>query len=313
MNRLRLIFAGSSEFGLPTLQALVEVGHEIAQVVSQPDRPAGRGRALSPTPVAVFAAEKNLPVLKTPDVNREMLPDADAMVVIAFGQKVAGAQADRPRLGSMNLHASLLPRYRGAAPITWAILRGETVSGNTIIRLAQRMDAGAMLGQSVTPIGEVETGGELHDRLAQDGAVLVLRTLAELDSGTAVETPQDESAVTLAPKLSRKDSVINFARPAAELARLIRGLFPWLACRVRIADANGSELARVRLVRARAVVSDESPRWEAGEIMLSGWVNTGDGALEILELQPEAGRVMTLEDYRRGHSWLPGMRLSAIE
>jgi methionyl-tRNA formyltransferase len=313
VKRLRLIFAGSSEFGLPTLQALMDAGHEIAQVVTQPDRPAGRGRALLPTPIATFAVGKNLPVLKTPDVNRETLPDTDAMLVIAFGQKIAAAQANRPRLGSMNLHASLLPRYRGAAPITWAILRGEAVTGNTIIRLAQRMDAGAMLGQSVMPIGEVETGGELHDRLAQDGAALVLRTLLELETGTAIETPQDESAATLAPKLSRKDAVIDFARPAAELARLVRGLFPWLACRVGMADANGYELARVRLVRARVVVSDESPRWEAGEIMLSGWVNTGEGALEILELQPEAGRVMTLEDYRRGHRWLPGMKLSAIQ
>src|SRR5689334_21719945 len=165
MSPLRIIFAGSGEFGLPALRAIREARHDLVQVVSQPDRPAGRGRALTPTPIAAFASGAGLPLLKTQDINAEALPDADVMVVIASGQKIGEAAVHRPRLGSINLHASLLPKYRGAAPINWAIIRGETTSGNSVIRLAPRMDAGAVLMQSSVEIGELETAGELHDRL----------------------------------------------------------------------------------------------------------------------------------------------------
>src|SRR3954469_19542920 len=170
LESLRIIFAGSGEFGLPTLEALRAAGHDIVLVVSQPDRPAGRGRGLQPTPVAAAALAAGLPVLRTADINRETLPPADLMGVIAFGQKIADSVVHHPRLGSVNLHASVLPKYRGAAPINWAIINGETAAGNSVIRLAQRMDAGAVLAQSHVPIGELETAGELHDRLAADGA-----------------------------------------------------------------------------------------------------------------------------------------------
>ena len=147
-----------------------------------------------------------------------MLPVADAMVVIAFGQKIGERIVHHPQLGSVNLHASILPKYRGAAPINWAIIRGERVAGNSVIRLAPRMDAGAVLGQSSLEIGELETAGELHDRLAHDGAPLVLIVLAQLAAGSAVETPQDESQATIAPKLSREASKLDFTRPAADIA-----------------------------------------------------------------------------------------------
>src|SRR5436309_936915 len=142
MTPLRIIFAGSGEFGLPTLRALIDAGHDVVQVVTQPDRPAGRGRALTPTGIAELASSRKLPLLKTANINAESLPPADLMVVIAFGQKIAEAVVHHPRLGSVNLHASILPKYRGAAPINWAIIRGETLAGNSVIRLAQRMDAG---------------------------------------------------------------------------------------------------------------------------------------------------------------------------
>src|SRR5687768_14475637 len=232
MSPLKLIFAGSGEFGLPTLRALLDAGHEIVQVISQPDRPAGRGRVLTPTPIASFAAAANLPVLKTSNINAETLPPADAMVVIAFGQKIGEAAVHHPRLGSVNLHASILPKYRGAAPINWAIIRGERVAGNSVIRLAPKMDAGAVLDQSSLDIGELETAGELHDRLAADGAPLVLKVLSQLADGTAVETPQDESLATIAPKLSRESAKLDFSRPAADIANQIRGMYPWPGCRV---------------------------------------------------------------------------------
>jgi len=312
MPPLRVIFAGSGEFGLPTLDALRSLGHELVLVVSQPDRPAGRGKQLTPTPVAHRAADSSLPLLRTDDINCEELPDADVMIVIAFGQKISDATVNRPRLGSINLHASRLPRYRGAAPINWAILRGETVTGNSVIRLAQRMDAGAVLGQSELPIGELETAGELHDRLAADGASIVPRVLEELADGRANEIEQDESLATAAPKLSRNDAVLDWTRPADELARRIRGLYPWPGCRVKLCDAAGDELGRIRLVRARISDETEGSRWSPGEIMTTGLVQTGGGSLEVVECQPEGKRPMPLADYRRGHRWHAGLRLASI-
>jgi methionyl-tRNA formyltransferase len=312
MGALRMIFAGSGEFGLPTLRALVGAGHAVVQVVSQPDRPAGRGRGLTPTPVAQFALDSGLPLLRTADINAETLPDADVMVVIAFGQKISDAVVRRPRLAAVNLHASRLPKFRGAAPINWAILNGETVTGNSVIRLAQRMDAGAVLGQSELAIGELETAGELHDRLAADGATLVPRVLDALASGRSQEVEQDERLATAAPKLSRDAARLEWARPAAELARRVRGLYPWPGCRVRVCDAEGKELARLRFVRARATAEDEGSRWAPGEVMASGSVQTGAGAMEVVECQPEGGRPMRLADYRRGHRWHAGLRLESI-
>src|SRR5688572_4057254 len=157
---LRIIFAASGEFAAPSLDALNSAGHQIIQVISQPDRPAGRGRELTPTPIARLAAQRRLEILKTENINHEKLEPADLLVVIAFGQRIAPHLVDHPRLGSVNLHASLLPKYRGAAPINWAIMSGERRTGNTVIRLAQKMDAGAILGQSALDIGELETAGE---------------------------------------------------------------------------------------------------------------------------------------------------------
>jgi methionyl-tRNA formyltransferase len=251
----------------------------------------------------------SLPLLRTENINREPLPDADVMVVIAFGQKIGDEAVRRPRLGSINLHASRLPKYRGAAPINWAILRGEKSTGNSVIRLAQHIDAGAVLAQSELTIGELETAGELHDRLARDGAALVPQVLDALVAGSAMELPQDESLAMLAPKLSRDDARIDWARPAAEIALKIRGLYPWPGCRVTTCDAEGAELARVRLVRARVASGDEGARWSPGEIMMTGHVQCGDGGLEVVELQPEGKRPMPLADFRRGHRWHAGLRL----
>ena len=302
--RLKIIFAGSGEFGLPTLRALVDAGHDIVQVFSQPDRPAGRGRVLTPTPISALTDSLKLPLAKTPNINAESLQPADVMVVIAFGQKIAPPAVHHPRLGSLNLHASLLPKYRGAAPINWAIIRGETVTGNSVIRLAVKMDAGAILGQSSLPIGELETAGEVHDRLSQDGAPLVLRVLDDLASGRATETPQDESQATLAPKMSRESSKIDWTRGASEIANQVRGMYPWPGCRVRLIDRDGKETARVALVRARAMSSDP-----AGDAITS---DRHIGPLEIVELQPEGKRPMSIDAFRNGHRFEPQMRIESI-
>jgi methionyl-tRNA formyltransferase len=312
MSNLRIIFAGSGEFGVPTLAALLDSQHQVVAVVTQPDRPAGRGRGLTPTPIAKLAHEAGINAIRTADINIQSLPDADLMLVIAFGQKIAPAVVNRPRLGSINLHASRLPRYRGAAPINWAILNGETVTGNSVIRLAPKMDAGAILAQSSLPIGELETAGERHDRLSQDGVHLVLHTIDQLASTKVLEAPQDDSKATLAPKLTRESARLDFARPARELARQIRGLYPWPGCRVRLCDVEGTDLAHLRLVRARP--HDESDdRWTPGEITSQGTIQTGNGMLELLECQPEGGKPMPIDAYKRGHRWQAGLQLRAID
>jgi methionyl-tRNA formyltransferase len=311
---LRLIFAGSGEFGLPLLRALSQGPHRLVEIYSQPDRQAGRGRGFTPTPISKWAEENfpQVPLVRTPNINQAVILPADLLIVVAFGQKIATHVVNTPRLGSINLHASRLPRYRGAAPINWAILRGETHTGNSVIRLADRMDAGAILAMSTIEIGPTETAGELHDRLAADGAEVVQGVIAALSAGVAVETPQDESLATLAPKLDRSAARLVFSRPADQLGRQIRGLHPWPGCRVVLADAAGGEIARMRLVRAVAAADDEGPRWQPGEIMLDGRVHTPSGALELLEVQPEGGKPMGLSAYRRGNPWPPGARLSSL-
>ncbi|CAN5495924.1 methionyl-tRNA formyltransferase [soil metagenome] len=305
MPPLKLIFAGSGEFGLPTLAALVDAGHDLLQVISQPDRSAGRGRKLTPTPIAQFALDRNLPLERTDNINALTLPPADVMVVIAFGQKIAPAVVDHPRLGSVNLHSSRLPRFRGAAPINWAILSGDAITGNSIIRLAAKMDAGKILAQSRLEIGEFETAGELHDRLSQNGVPLMLETLQALAARTAVESEQDHTQATLAPKLSRESAVLDWSQPPLMIARKINGLSPWPGCRVRLIDQAGTEIARLTLLRARPLAVSHP-----GNGKLIG--GTIDGNVEILDLQPEGKRPMTLAAYRNGYAWDDGFRVESI-
>lgn len=309
MKSARLIFVGSGAFGLPTLAALKD---QVVQVISQVDRPSGRGRKLSPTPVAKFALDNNLPLVRTDEINHESLADADLSVVIAFGQKIAPEKADHPRLGSVNLHASLLPKFRGAAPVAWTILSGDKVAGNSVIRLAPRMDAGAILAQSRLEIGPVETAGELTDRLAIDGVALIQQVIDALLAGRASERPQIESQATAAPKLSRQDAKIDWTQPPPVVACRIRGLWPWPGCHVALQDSAGETISRLALVRAQPA-QGEGPRWKPGEIQIDGHVCAADGwgAVEILEVQPEGGRPMSLADYRRGHAWMPGMRVNS--
>jgi methionyl-tRNA formyltransferase len=233
------------------------------------------------------------------------------MVVIAFGQKIADPVVNHPQLGSVNLHASRLPKFRGAAPINAAILAGETVAGNSIIRLAKKMDAGAILAQSSLSIGELETAGELHDRLAEDGAPLMLSVLDALAAGSAIETPQDETLATVAPKMSRESARIDWSQSAQQISRQIRGMSPWPGCRVRIIDIEQNEVGRLTLVRARPVRSGSSrPPSEITERLT---VIAGDAMeIEIVEVQPEGKRPMPLAAYRNGNAWEAGMRLESI-
>jgi methionyl-tRNA formyltransferase len=299
---MRIAFLGSGEFGLPTLQALAG-RHEVVGVVSQPDRPAGRGATLTPTPIAAFAQTSlvGTPLVRPEDVNVPGVVEAihawrpDAMVVIAFGQKLSPELVDHARVGpAINLHASHLPRWRGAAPINWAILGGDTTTGNSVISIAQRMDAGVIYAQSTRPIEPTQTAGELHDLLSADGPALVLSVLDALAQGRAMPITQDESLKTRAPKLSRGMAVVDFAKDAETCRRTINGLSPWPGVTV------GFRGQPLKLLRAGP---GEGAKGRPGEILdpLSGLVSCGNGPIRILDVQPAGKRVMPWRDFANGH------------
>ena len=306
---LDILFAGSGAFGVPTLAALHE-RHRVVRVYTQPDKPAGRGKKLAATPVGEWAESAGLPLTKTGRLNAEPLPPADALVVIAFGQKISPAVTAHPRYGAVNLHASLLPAYRGAAPIHAALVNGETAVGNSVIRLADKMDAGAILGQSELAVNPAETTGELHDRLAADGPELVLKVLQDLAAGTAVEREQAHEQATLAKKLTREDAAIDFAQAATAVAAQVNGLSPWPGVQVRVLDADGNEADRLMLLRGRPAAGDAAAdSGTPGTVDADGLIATGDGRLELLDVKPQGKRAMTLREYRNGKRWEPGLRL----
>lgn len=309
---MRLAFFGSGAFGLPTLQAL-GARHELAMVVSQPDRPAGRGGKLTPTPIAAWAAEHapGAPLLRPERINQAGVVGsirdcrAEAWVVIAFGQKLGRALlADR---FAINLHASLLPRWRGAAPINAAILAGDAVTGNSVITLAERMDTGLVLAQTTRDIKPDLTAGQLHDLLASDGPEVVLRVLEAFAAGTTQGAQQEESLVTLAPKLSRADAWVDFALPADHCRRRINGLSPWPGVQARIGERT------VKLLR----VTPEGTGLRAAPGTLvepgEGLVACGEGLLRLLEVQPAGGKPMRWADFARGQSLQPGCACVPLE
>ena len=299
----RLVFAGTPAFAVPALEALVAAGHTIVSVYTQPDRPAGRGRHLQPTEVAQCAAALGLPVRKpeklTPDemsALRELAPDV--LVVVAYGLILPPAVLALPRLGCFNVHASLLPRWRGAAPIQRAILAGDRESGITIMRMDAGLDTGPVLLRESLPIAPAATAGELHDALAPLGARLMVRTLDELARGQARETPQPAEGVTYAKKISKDEARLDWSLPAVELERRVRGYNP--------APVAWTEFdnERVRIFRARA--EPEVPAAQPGTVLAADAhgirVATGSGVLVITELQWPGGRPLSAQQAVAGHS-----------
>lgn len=330
---MRLVFFGSGAFGLPTLAHLAQ-RHDIAAIVTQPDKPAGRGGRLTPTPIAAWAAEHlpNVPALKPPKVNAPEVvaeihrlaagpaassnPTSDVphpvFVVIAFGQKLSSRLLEGAF--AINLHASLLPRWRGAAPINAAILAGDKVTGNSVITLADRMDAGLILAQTdpPIPIDPLVTAGELHDRLAADGPALVERVLSQHAAGNLAPRHQVESEVTIATKLSKSDGQIDFHQPADFLRRQVHALTPWPGVTAHLDPRqNGQPPIPIKLLRVR-VAPERAPADDPGAIIdpARGVVCCGNRtALEILELQPAGKRPMDWASFVRGRSIPPGARL----
>ena len=308
---MRVLFYGTPSFALPTLEALLGAHHVVA-VVTQPDKPAGRGQRVAAPPVKERALAAGVPVLQPPRLRDAGWPErlrelgAEIAVVVAFGQILPKAVLDAPARGSINIHASLLPRYRGAAPIAWAIIRGETETGITTFQMDPGMDTGAMLLRESTRILPGETAGELAARLAPLGAAVILRTLAELDA--LAPTPQDNRQATLAPRLKKEDGWLRLGEPAKALVDRIRGCNPW----------PGAALAAAthRLLIWRAVVVPHATTAALGTLVKTGpgamAVATGEGLLLPLEVQPENRKAMPWEDFLRGARLGPGDRLTEI-
>lgn len=294
---------GTPDFAVGALDSLVAAGHEVAAVITQPDKPKGRKKTLTPPPVKVRALEHGLQVYQPARVReaacierlKEISPDV--IVVAAFGQIIPKEILELPRYGCINVHASLLPKYRGAAPIQWAVIDGEKESGVTLMRMDEGLDTGDMIARTVIPLAEDETGGSLFDRLSEAGAKLLTDTLPLVEQGKVQYEPQPrESPTPYARMMTRELGRIDWNRPAAELERLVRGLNPWPAAYTSL-HGKQLKLWKTRIGNAEA---EGSP----GEILeASGGalaVRTGDGVLEILELQLEGKKRMDAEAFLRG-------------
>jgi methionyl-tRNA formyltransferase len=315
---MRVVYFGSGDFAVPALRWLVNSRHEVSLVVSQPDRPAGRGKTLQPTPTAERAAVEGLAIIKCEDVNTpEMIErlsasQADIGVVAAFGQKLLEPVRSAFRLGCINLHASLLPKFRGASPISAAILAGERRTGVTVFRLVDRMDAGPILLRRETMIGATETTGELHDRLSGVACDAIGAALELLDKDPAFpgET-QDETQVSYARKLKKSDGFLNFADPAERLALIVRAMWPWPGARCRFVPAGeGGRATDLAMITATAVPM--SVPEQPGTITPVMTVATGQGTLEVHSVQPAGSRAMSWQEFVNGRRVRPGDRLERI-
>jgi methionyl-tRNA formyltransferase len=316
---MKIVYLGSGEFGVPCLDALKASRHEIALVVSQPAQPAGRGRRCCPTPVSHWAESRAEPFIETANANApeivQRIADTqpDALVVIAFGQKIGPELLALSPKGAVNVHASLLPKYRGAAPINWAIIRGEEETGLSIITLADRMDAGDILAQLATDIGVHETAGELHDRLARMAPPLLIATLDQIEAGTATYTKQDEFCASKAPKLKKTDGRMDFSQPAYVLADKIRGFWPWPGAYSHYVNAGTGKTLRVTFALADVLWGAASPSSVPGTFDEDLNVICGDGKLAIRKIKPACSGLMTFKDFVNGCRVRPGDRLVEAE
>ena len=303
---MRIVFMGTPEFAVPTLRALCEHGYEVVGVFTQPDRPKGRGNKLTPSPVKEYALSQGIPVFQPEKIRRDGVDDLRALapdlcVTAAFGQILSQEILDIPPMGSVNVHASLLPRHRGSAPINWAILQGDRQAGVTTMMMARGIDTGDMLMKAATDILPGETAGELTSRLSEIGASLLLDTLRGMTDGSVKPIPQDESQMTYDPMLTKQMGVIDWAEPAEAIVNRIHGLNPWPGCSTAIQGG------RLKLLRAKTAEGSGAP----GEILTADVkaglvIACGSGAVEIVQLQAPGGKPMNARDYLRGHTMAVG-------
>ena len=306
---MRIVFMGTPEFAVPSLKALLDAGYGVVGVFTQPDRPVGRGHKLAACPVKKLALERGVPVYQFERLRNEeglaclrsLAPDI--VVTAAFGQILSQALLDVPKMGTVNVHASLLPAYRGAAPINWCILNGETRTGVTTMLTDAGVDTGAMLLRRETDIGETETAAELSVRLSHLGAELLIETLKGYIAGEIAPTPQDERLASRQPMLKKEMGLIDWTRSAQEIACQARGLDPWPSA---YTDYLGGTL---KIYRARPAAGEGEP----GTVLRSSakeglFVACGEGALEVLEMQAPGGKRMSARAYLAGKKIEPGPR-----
>ncbi len=309
---MRVIFFGSGSFAVPSLAAALASRHEVTLLVTQPARSAGRGGKLRPTPAALLAAEHGLETFECPDVNAAdaiaaiQAHQADVICVVDFGQMIWADARNAARLGTFNMHGSLLPALRGAAPVNWAIINGLTHTGVTTFQVVDAMDAGAMFLQRETDIAPHETAIDLKERLAAIGAETVCETLDRLDAGDIEAVEQDHSAKTLAPKLSKADGVIDFTADAVTVRNRIHGTWPWPGGQAVLKRAAGEDIPVV-IARAEALEG----AGQAGALNDEMLVGTGDGLLRVVEVKPAGKRLMPWADFLNGSRLTPGDRFVA--
>jgi methionyl-tRNA formyltransferase len=308
---MRIAFLGTPDFAVASLRRLAEAGFEIACVYSQPPAPRGRGHALKPSPAHAFAAEHGLPV-RTPASMRDPAEiaafralDLDAAVVVAFGQILPAAVIEAPRLGTFNLHGSLLPRWRGAAPIQRAIMAGDAVTGVEVMRLTEGLDEGPVLASETLRIGPLDTAATLHDRMAAAGAELLARTLPLIARGEARETPQASEGVTYAKKIRPKEARIDWTKPGVEVDRKIRGLSPSPGAWFELPSERGP--VRVKALLSAFEDADGAPGEVLDQALL---VACGEGAVRLLRVQREGRGAQDAQAFLRGAPLAPGARLA---
>lgn len=303
---MRVVFMGTPDFSVGTLKALAAAGHEIVGVVSQPDKPKGRGKNLQPTPVKEAAMELGLPVYQPKKVRdpeflevlKELNPEV--IVVVAFGQLIPKSILELAPYGCINVHASLLPKYRGAAPIQWVVIDGEAETGVTIMRMDEGLDTGDMISKVTVPVLADETGGSLFDKLSEAGAKLLVETLPSLEDGTAVfEKQPEESPTAYAGMIKKSMGDLDWTRPAEELERLIRGLNPWPSAYTKM---DGKTL---KIWKAQVLEEEREEDHMPGTVLLTDqqefMVQTGKGILKITELQLEGKKRMDTSSFLRGY------------
>ena len=309
---MKIIFMGTPDFAVGTLRSLAEAGHEITLVVSQPDKPKGRGHAMVPTPVKVVAEELGIPVFQPVKIReaKDVLEktEADVCVVAAFGQIIPASILHMKKYGCINVHASLLPKYRGAAPIQWAVIDGEKESGVTIMQMDEGLDTGDMLAKAIVPLDEKETGGSLFDKLSEAGGRLCVETLAKLEKGEIIPEKQGESPTAYASMLDKKMGNIDWNKSAVVIERLVRGLNPWPSAYTHL---DGKTLK----IWACDVLPQSASKGESGEILEvtkdAIHVQTGDGIPVLREIQLAGKARMDAGAFLRGYKVVPGTVLSA--
>ena len=305
---MRIVFMGTPDFAVPSLQALIDAGHDVCAVYTQPDKPQGRKQILTAPPVKTLALEHDIPVfqpntLKNEDEQarlRELAPEV--IIVVAYGKLLPKAVLDIPPHGCINVHGSLLPRWRGAAPIQWAVIAGDEMAGVTTMQMAEGLDTGDMLLTYETKVGEKETAGELFDRLAQSGAELLIQTLVKLDEITP--RPQDDAQSCYAHMLDKQMAVIDWSKSAHEIDCLIRGLNPWP---IALTTFSGERLKV--FVAEKAAGNGEPGTVLEADPKKGLTVACGEGALKLIEIQLVGGKRMKATDFLRGHVIEVGTKL----